>query len=150
MDHAEWMKIIHSAGLVILRTLYPHIRSLGGPIFSLIGFTLSLQWRRISPYGSLNRDLADASLFGHSVIFFGSFAPVPMIDGGTILKGKLVEAGQTPAQADRTVQKTDLGLGAAFLSLGALLGLLRKRKLVGALLAGCGVVGIAAGLGWLK
>jgi hypothetical protein len=150
-------EILLSSGMP--RTLYQnnavppqtHIRrSLGGPIFSLIGFTLSLLWRRISPPGSLTRDLADASLAGHSFILLGSVAPLPMVDGGIILKWKLVEAGQSPEQADQTVRKTSLGLGAGFLGLGALLGLVRKRKLIGGLLAAGGVVGIAAGLEWLK
>jgi hypothetical protein len=150
-------EILLSSGMP--RTLYEnnavlpqaHIRrSLGGPIFNLIGFTLSLLWRRKSPAGSLSRDLADTSLFGHSVIFFGSFAPLPMIDGGIIFKWKLVAAGKSPEQADQIVRKTSLSLGAALLGLGALLGLIRKRKLLGALLAGCGAAGIAAGIGWLK
>jgi hypothetical protein len=150
-------EILLSSGMP--RTLYEnnnvspqtHIRrSLGGPIFSLIGFTLSLLWRRISPRGSLSRDLAEASLAGHSFILLGSLAPLPMVDGGIILKWKLVEAGQSPEQADQTVHKASLSLGAAFLGLGALLGLFRKRKLLGALLAAGGAAGIAAGLGWLK
>ncbi len=141
------------------RTLYKNndvppqthiMRSLGGPIFNLAGFSLSLLWRRLSPAGSLSRDLADTSLFGHSVIFFGSFAPLPMIDGGIILKWKLVEEGQSPKQADQSIRKINLRLGAVFLGLGALLGLFRKRRLVGGLLAACGAVGIAAGKGWLK
>jgi hypothetical protein len=150
-------EILLSSGMP--RTLYQdntvpprtHIRrSLGGPIFSLTGFTLSLLWRRLSPRGSLSRDLAEASLAGHSFILLGSLAPLPMVDGGIILKWKLVEAGQSPEQANRAVHRTSLGLGAAFLGLGAVLGLSRKRKLVGGLLAAGGVVGIAAGLGWLK
>ncbi len=125
-------------------------RSMGGPIFSLIGFTFSLLWRRMSPKGSFSHDLADASLVGHSFILLGSVAPLPMVDGGTILKWKLVEAGRPSAQADRMVHKTSLGLGASLLGLGVLLGINRKRKLVGGLLAAGGVVGIAAGIGWLK
>ena len=150
-------EILLSSGMP--RTLYAnnavppqtHIRrSLGGPIFSLIGFTLSLLWRRMSPDGSLSHDLADASLAGHSFILLGSVAPLPMVDGGIILKWKLVKAGQSSEQADQTVRKTSLSLGAVFLGLGALLSLLRKRKLVGGLLAAGGAVGIAAGIGWLK
>jgi hypothetical protein len=141
------------------RTLYEndavppqtHIRrSLGGPIFSLIGFTLSLLWRGFSPNGSLSHDLADASLAGHSFILIGSLAPLPMVDGGIILKWKLVEGGQSPEQADQMVRKTSLSLGAAFLGLGALLGLLQKRKLVAGILAAGGAAGVAAGIGWLK
>ncbi len=150
-------EILLSSGMP--RTLYQnnavppqaHIRrSLGGPIFSLTGFTLSLLWRCMSPDGLLSRDLAEASLAGHSFILLGSLVPLPMVDGGIILKWKLVEAGQSPEQADQAVHKTSLSLGAAFLGLGALLGFLRKRKLVGGLMAAGGAVGIVAGLGWLK
>jgi hypothetical protein len=150
-------EILLSSGMP--RTLYQynevppqtHIRrSLGGPIFSLIGSMLSLVWWRFSPRGSLSHDLAEASLAGHSFILLGSVAPLPMVDGGIIMKWKLVEAGQSPEQADRTVHQTSLGLGAAFLGLGALLGIARKQKLVGGLLAACGAAGIAAGIGWLK
>jgi hypothetical protein len=141
------------------RTLYrdndvppkTHIRrSLGGLIFSLICFSLSMLWHKLSRPGSLSRDLADASLAGHSFILVGSVAPLPMVDGGIILKWKLVEAGQSPEQADRNVHRTSLGLGAAFLGLGAVLGLFRKLRLVGALLAAGGAAGIAAGKGLLK
>lgn len=150
-------EILLSSGMP--RTLYrnnsvpPHthiLRSLGGPFFSLIGFTVSLLWWRLSRHGSLSHDLAEASLACHSFILLGSVAPLPMVDGGIILKWKLVEAGQSPGQADRAVHKTSLGLGAVFLGLGALLGLNRKRKLVGGLMAVGGAAGIAAGLGWLK
>jgi hypothetical protein len=150
-------EILLSSGMP--RTLYwnntvppqTHIRrSLGGPVFSLIGFTLSLLWRRLAPHRSLSRDLADASLAGHSFILLGSIVPLPMVDGGIILKWKLVEVGQSPEQADQTVHKTSLSLGAAFLGLGALLGFVRKRKRAGGLLAAGGLIGIAAGIGWLK
>lgn len=150
-------EILLSSGMP--RTLYEnnevppqtHIRrSLGGPIFSLTGFTLSLLWRRMSQPGSLSRDLAEASLAGHSFILLGSIAPLPMVDGGIILKWKLVQAGQSPEQADRIVHGTSTGLGTAFVGLGAFLGLARKRKLVGGLLAAAGAAGIAAGIGWLK
>jgi len=150
-------EILLSSGMP--RTLYKNnnvppqthiLRSLGGPIFSLICAMLSMLWWRLSPHGSLSHDLAEASLAGHSMILLGSIAPVPVVDGGTILKWKLVEAGQSPEQAERTVHKTSLGLGAGFLGLGVLLAIFRKRKLAGGLLAVCGAVGIAAGKGWLK
>jgi hypothetical protein len=150
-------EILLSSGMP--RTLYldnavlpqTHIqRSLGGPIFSLLCSALSLLWSRNARSGSTSHDLAEASLAGHSFILVASLAPLPMIDGGTILKWKLVEAGESPEQADRTVQKTGSALGTAALGLGAVLGLFRKRKLVGGLLAAGGVAGIAAGIGRLK
>lgn len=150
-------EILLSSGMP--RTLYQnnavppqiHIqRSLGGPLFSLVSSALSWLWWRRSPHGSLNHDLAELSLLGHTFILLGSLAPLPMVDGGTILKWKLVEAGQSPEEADQTVKKTDLSVGTAFLGLGTLLGLGAKRRLLGGLLAVGGAAGIAAGIGWLK
>jgi hypothetical protein len=150
-------EILLSSGMP--RTLYldnavppgTHIRrSLGGPIFSLIGFALSMMWWRNTPRGSLGHDFAEASLSGHSFILLGSLAPLPIVDGGVILKWKLVEAGQSPEEADQTVRKTSVALGSAFLGLGAVLSWFRRRRLVGGLLAAGGAVGIAAGIGWLK
>jgi hypothetical protein len=141
------------------RTLYEnnavppqtHIgRSLGGPIFSLMSCLLSLLWRQLSPRGTLSRDLATVSLVGHGFILLGSIVPLPMVDGGIILKWKLVEAGQTPRQADQTVHKVSLGLGAVVLSLGAVIGFIGKRKLTGGLLAAGGAAAVAAGFDWLK
>ena len=141
------------------RTLYrnnqvaPHThitRSLGGPIFSLTCAALSLLWHMVSPRGSLSRDLADASLAGHSFILLGSVVPMPMVDGGIILKWKLVEAGRSPEQAERRVRQISVGLGAAVVGLGVGVGTVRKWKLVGGLLSAGGAAVIAAGLGWLK
>ncbi|MCB0121975.1 MAG: hypothetical protein KDE58_07010, partial [Caldilineaceae bacterium] len=86
----------------------------------------------------------------HSFILLGSLTPLPIVDGGVILKWKLVEAGQSPAQADQIVQKSTNGLSVALLALGALLGVFGKRKWVGSLLAAGGAAGIAVGSGWLQ
>jgi hypothetical protein len=141
------------------RTLYENnqvppqvhiLRSLGGPIFSLTCLTLSLLWRSLSPRKSISRELAETSLVGHGFILLGSIVPLPMVDGGIILKWKLVEAGQTPGQADQTVHKISLGLGTVVLSLGAVIGAIGKRKLIGGLLAAGGAAAVAAGFDWLK
>ena len=150
-------EILLSSGMP--RTLYRdnavppavHIRrALGGPIFSFANGVLSFLWWRRSRRGSVSGDLAALSLLGHGSILLASLAPLPMVDGGTILKWKLVEAGQSPEEADQTVKKTSVRLGAALLGLGALLGLFGKRRLAGSLLAASGAAGIAAGIGWLK
>jgi hypothetical protein len=141
------------------RTLYKnnavppqtHIeRSLGGPIFSLMSFLLSLLWRRLSLRGTLSRDLADVSLVSHGFILLGSIVPLPMVDGGIILKWELVKAGQTPEQADQTVHRISLGLGASVLGLGAVIGCIGKRKLISGLLAVGGAAAVAASFDWLQ
>ena len=157
MSGAPMDEILLYAGMP--RTLYrnnavpprTHIqRSLGGPIFSLICSMLSLLWWRSTARGSTSHELAEASLAAHSFILLGSLTPLPIVDGGVMLKWKLVEAGQSPEQADQIVQKTTLGLSVTLLGLGAWFGLFRKRKLVGSLLAAGGAAGIAVGIGWLK
>jgi deazaflavin-dependent oxidoreductase (nitroreductase family) len=141
------------------RTLYenndvlPHVhilRSLGGPIFSLTCSALSLLWRNLSPRRSVSRELAEISLFGHAFILLGSIVPLPMVDGGIILKWRLVQAGRSVEEADRVVQRASLGLGAALLAVGAVLGISQKRKLVGGGLVAGGLAAIAAGMRWLK
>jgi hypothetical protein len=149
-------EILLSSGMP--RTLYlnnavsprAHIwRALGGPAFNALGATLSLVWRDLSPRGSLSRDLADLSLASHGFLLLASLTPLPVIDGGVILKWKLVEAGHAPAQADQMVRQASLRLGGALLGLGGLLGLSRKSRLVGGALAAGGAA-IAASLNWLK
>lgn len=141
------------------RTLYKNntvpprihiLRSLGGPIFSLICVIVSYFWRRNSPGGSLNRELADTSLACHSFILLGSIAPFPMVDGGTILKWKLVDTGVSPEQADRSVQKINQGLGIACLATGTFLAFFQNRRWAGGFIAIVGAVSIAAGRKWLK
>ena len=141
------------------RTLYENndvlpqvhiLRSLGGPVFSLICVILSLLWRGLSPRKSISRELAEISLFGHSFILLGSVVPLPMVDGGIILKWRLVQSGRSVEQADRVVRRASWGLGAALVAIGAVLGIIQKRKLVGGALAAGGLAAIAAGMGWLK
>ena len=157
MAGAPMDEIFLSSGMP--RTLYAnnafpprvHIqRSLGGLVFSLIGFTLSLLARSASPKGSLNRDLADVSLLGHSFILLGSATPLPIVDGGIILKWKLVEGGKTPAQAEETVETVSVGLGAGVLALGALVIAAGRKKWIGGLLAAGGAAAVAAGKGRLR
>lgn len=97
------------------RTLYEnndvppnvHIkRAVGGPIYSTVGFTLSLLWRGFSSPASLSRELADVSSTYHGLILFGSLMPVSIVDGGTILKWSLVEQGYSPEEADEVVKRT--------------------------------------------
>ena len=141
------------------RTLYENndvvpgvhiMRSMGGPIFSLMCVILSLLWRSLSPRKSISRELAEISLVGHGFILLGSVAPLPMVDGGIILKWRLVQAGRSVEQADQTVRRASCGLGAALLVAGAVLGIFQKRKLSGGGLAAGGLAAIAAGIGWLK
>jgi hypothetical protein len=98
-------------------------RATGGPVMSGVAFSISLLLRSLSPRGSLGRELMDGICVGHGFIFFGSLLPLPMVDGGTLLKWTLVERGRTPAEADEVVRQVDVGLGTAAVATGVVLAL---------------------------
>ena len=78
-----------------------------------------------------------------------SLFPLPLVDGGTILKWSLVAAGRTPAQADRIVRGVDWVLGVALLLIG--IGLLAIQLwIAGGVLTGVGVIVLGAAVGKIK
>jgi hypothetical protein len=134
------------------RTIYPdhdvpprvhRLRALGGPIFSALSLLASLFLRRLAPRGSLGRELADWSCLGHGLILGGSLAPLPFVDGGSILKWTLVERGQTPQQADAAIRQVDLAFGAAATATGLTLAARRRWLPALGLVAG-GAIAVAA------
>lgn len=109
-------------------------RSLGGPIFSAASFLGSLLWRALSAPDSLSRELADVACLSHGFILTGALMPLPIVDGGVILKWTLVEQGYTPEAADAVVQKAGV-LSLALVS-GVITWLLwSRRKAIGQFLA---------------
>ncbi|MBI1281452.1 MAG: hypothetical protein GC179_25215 [Anaerolineaceae bacterium] len=123
--HTIGAKMAHAPTAVVLlgadmpRTLYPdekmrpsqHIaRSLGGPIYSWIGFGIGLLLLRVIPPQTAWRYLAEIWTFGNAFIGLAIFAPVPLVDGGVIIKWLLVIGGQDEGQADRIVHWMDIVL----------------------------------------
>lgn len=140
------------------RTLYTNnavparvhiLRSLGGPLANLLGLLVSLLWRYHAARSSLERELAETTAVAHAVLAFGSLLPLPIVDGGVILKWLLVMWGNPPAQAGQMVNKASVSMGVAAFGVGALLLALGRRTL-GALVMAGGAVAAAAGLEWLK
>ena len=81
-------------------------RSLGGPIYSAVGFLLSLLVQQLATPGSVIGDLAAWSLIGQGFILLGCLMPLPMVDGGVLLKWALVRQGRTEAEADQVVKRS--------------------------------------------
>jgi hypothetical protein len=102
------------------------LRAVGGPIFSALGLLASLLLRCLAPRNSLGRELAGWSCLGHGFVLAGSLAPLPVVDGGTILKWTLVEQGRTPTEADEIVRRASLSLGAAAATTGVALATRRR------------------------
>jgi len=125
------------------------LRALGGPLFSALGLVLSLVARSLLPRDSITREVADWSSIGHGLIFTGSLAPLPIVDGGSILKWSLVESGQTPAQADQIVEQAGVATGIVAGSAGVAFAA-RRRWLPAAGLLVASLIAIAAAKGKIR
>jgi hypothetical protein len=137
------------------RTLYQNndvaptvhrMRALGGPIFNVVGLLLSLAIFQIASGHSIARECMGWSAVGHGYILAMSLLPLPIVDGGTILKWTLVARGKTEREADDFVRRVDGVLGIIVVSTG--IGLLVMRMwIIGLiLLGGAGIIfGITAG-----
>lgn len=96
------------------------LRALGGPVFSALGLGVSLVLRALTPRGSTMHEVTGWSCLGHGLILLGSLAPLPFVDGGSLVKWTLVEGGQSEAEADALVRKVDLAWGMACTTTGVL------------------------------
>jgi hypothetical protein len=132
------------------------LRALGGPIYSVVGLAISCLVRGLAPRGSWVREIAGWSCLGHGFILGGSLVPLPIVDGGTLLKWTLVERGRTAEQADEVVRQVDLSLGTALTATGVALAAAGRQQpparrwlpVLGLLAAGA--IGIAAGRGKIR
>ncbi|MEP7133373.1 MAG: hypothetical protein ABI904_00430 [Chloroflexota bacterium] len=122
------------------------LRAMGGLIFNLVGLLLSITIFQIASSHSIAREWMGWSAFGHGLIFVESLIPLPMIDGGTILKWTLVARGRTETEADEIIRRVDWAMGIVCGIVG--LGLIAmKMWIAGAVLIGIGavVIGVVAG-----
>ena len=104
---------------------------------------------RMTPRSSGAREVVDWSCIGHGLILGGSLAPLPVVDGGSILKWTLVESGQTPEEADATIKQVNVGLGVGAVTAGA--GLAARRRWLPAVgLLALGAAALVAALGKLR
>jgi hypothetical protein len=123
------------------------IRALGGPVFNLLGLLLSAGVYAAAP-DSVAGGLAAWSAAGHGMMLIMSLAPVPAVDGGTLLKWTLVAGGRSEAAAEAAALRAGRLTGAAAAALGLGLLLALHAWIIGVLLvlAGLIVLGVAAGL----
>ena len=119
------------------------LRALGGPLYSALGLVLSLVIRSLLPRKTIAHEVAGRSSIGHGLIFAGSLAPLPIVDGGSILKWSLVESGRSPTEADQVVEQAGIATGIAACTAGAALAA-RRRWLPAAGLLAAGLISFAA------
>jgi len=124
-------------------------RALGGPLFNAAVLPFILLFRRLTHQGSVAREVVDAAAGMNLFLCTASLLPIPGIDGGPILKWSLVESGHSVAEADESVKKVDLVLGAG-LGVAAGIAIKRRRKFLGAILGMFAALALAVGFGLLK
>ncbi|PKN87238.1 MAG: hypothetical protein CVU46_05130 [Chloroflexi bacterium HGW-Chloroflexi-8] len=125
------------------------IRALGGPVFNLLGLLLSLLIYTVVPRNSISWELAAWSAGGHGLLFIMSLTPMPMVDGGTLLKWTLVARGKAVREADQIVKRIDWSLGIAAGIVGLVL-IVMQIWIAGMILMGVGAVVIAITAGKLR
>lgn len=137
------------------RTLYQNnavapkthrMRALGGPIFNLGCFLISMAIFAISPGASILHEWMAWSAGGHGLLFIMSLVPLPPVDGGAILKWTLVQSGRTESEADKLVRQVDWGIGIILVTAGIVL-LFMRIWIIGLILlvVGGAVFGVTAG-----
>ncbi len=109
------------------------LRAIGGPIFNALGVLLSVAIYAGVRRNSLARELAAWSAIGHGLLLLMSLSPVPVVDGGTLLKWTLVARGWSEADADATVRRVARGMGPLAGIIGVGLVVWQRRRLLGGL-----------------
>jgi hypothetical protein len=126
-------EVLLSSGMP--RTLYrdndvpPRVhrtRALGGPIYSAIGLLTSALLHRLARRDTLAAEVAGWSAIGHGFILGGSLLPLPMVDGGTILKSTLMEHGYSELNAEAAVSKAAGAVAAGSFAAGVIMA--RRRR----------------------
>jgi Zn-dependent protease len=125
------------------------IRALGGPVFNILVLPIALYLRSRSAPKSMSRDIANVAAGANIFLPAVGLLPIPGIDGGPILKWSLVQKGQTPQEADRSVRKVDGVLG-TLLTIAGVFSLRRRKWLIGGLLVQLGAIALSVALGILK
>jgi hypothetical protein len=83
---------------------------------------------------------------GHGFIFVGCLLPLPIVDGGSILKWSLVRTGMTEEEADRRLRQVNRAFGILGLIAGLIL-LILQLWIVGLIFIIAGAIFIAVAMG---
>jgi hypothetical protein len=125
------------------------MRAMGGPIFNMLGLLLSAVIYAVARGNPIIRELAAWSAVGHGWILLAALLPLPMVDGGTLVKWTLVARGKTEKEADEMVRRVDWVLGIVGGIIGV--GLLAMQMWIGGVIvAGMSAVVIAIAAGKIR
>lgn len=125
------------------------MRAIGGPAANLLVALVHWPLIALTAPGSILRQILEVKRFFHFGLGLVSLIPLPMIDGGSLLKWTLVTRGRSPVEADEAVGQVNAVLGATALTFG-LASALARRWLWAAGLISHGAFLLAVGLGRRK
>jgi Zn-dependent protease len=125
------------------------IRALGGPACSAALLAIAWLVRSITPPGSVRREVTDAAVEMNLFLSTASLLPIPMLDGGPILKWTLVGRGRTRREAEEVVKRANKLVG---VGLGVATGIAVKKKgwFIGGVLGMLTALVLAVGLGLVE
>jgi len=103
-------------------------RSLGGPIISNLTVIETLFFRPFTRSGSLLREFLNISIWTNLFLGIVGLFPMPFADGGTILKWRMVEQGQSEAEADLAVRKINFFFVGVLMGVGLFFTLWQRLK----------------------
>ena len=125
------------------------IRALGGPIFNLIALPISYLLKSSLNRQSTAGQAARAAVGMNAFLAIASFLPLPVLDGGPILKWSLISRGKSLPEAEKIVQRVN-GYASGVLSGLSLLAVKRGHKLIGLLGLLTGLQCLSFALGWIR
>lgn len=125
------------------------IRSLGGPVFNFILLAVSKILHRRTARSTFAREIADAAVGMNTFIAAASLLPVPVFDGGPVLKWTLIDRGYSPRQSEKIIENTNRVIGAGLVGAFAI-NIQKRRWLVALILAFLGGLSLSTGLGKRK
>ena len=125
------------------------IRSAGGPLFNTVGLLVSLLACARSAPGSAGREIAGAAAWMNGFIVMAGLTPIPGLDGEPILRWSLIERGRTPAEARQIVKRAN-GVAATGYAAASAVAFVKRRRVLGSVLALLGGLALAVAVGWLK
>jgi hypothetical protein len=124
------------------------MRATGGPFFNACCLVLSLGVFYFSPIHSIAKELSTWSAAAHSMMLIMSLAPLPIVDGGSILKWTLVEKGWTESAAEVTASRIGWIIGIVSCLLGLSI-LAFHIWILGGILLGAGSIVLGVALGFI-
>ena len=125
------------------------LRSLGGPVCNMVLFAASRFLQRNTPAGSPAREVADAAAGMNAFLASASLLPVPVFDGGPILKWSLISRGLSRDQAAVVITRANRVLGAGLIGASAA-AINRRRWLLALVFSFLGALSLATGFGKMK